>query len=561
MKQEKNKNSLYTELSGNFNEYYKELNILGEGTVGLVKKCRDLITKKIYAVKIIKTRNEEIIENIKKEFKNLKKIIHKNIIEVKKLLIDNLTGKIYLVMEYFEGDEMFEYISNSGSYSEQKAKYLFKQLLEGIHFLHKKGIVHRDLKPNNILVSTNGKVLKITDFNVAKFCDDYQNYDDFKKNNYEMNTYTGTIAFRAPEMFEKLSYSESIDIWAAGCVLYTMLCGEQPFFSQYITDLIILIEKCDYNFENKGWDLVSQKAKNLITNLIVKDPKKRLAPKIALKNEWFFEEEKNKKKNNCLETRNQIQSNLKKNKRRLTKTNIFKGDKRNSFNQGLRMSKGFDIFIKRMDERDFGDNSCSDYNINDSYESLDSGFEGEVIREENNELDFGEIRKWGLKDGRKVDKSFEDLRRGDEKLGIGVDNKIDIDFEDLRKNDANKNKKVNIDSGNLRNKNNINDSKNNNLIFEDLKKINKKNLINVKKNALDDLKNKNYDNILKINKKDTKDEKNLQKIDKKESKKNCIDKNFIDIKKEVKMNEQEINDFINFQKKNIKIEDIKKIKK
>lgn len=68
--------------------------------------------------------------------------------------------------------------------------------------------------------------MKITDFNVAKFCKDYQNYDKFKKDNYEMNTYTGTIAFRAPEMFRKVSYNESIDMWAAGCVLYTMLCGK-----------------------------------------------------------------------------------------------------------------------------------------------------------------------------------------------------------------------------------------------------------------------------------------------------------------------------------------------
>ena len=92
--------------------------------------------------------------------------------------------------------------------------------------MHKKGIVHRDLKPHNILVDKQGKVLKITDFNVAKFCDDYENYDQFKKNNYEMNTYTGTIAFRAPEMFQKKSYNESIDVWAAGCILYTMLSGD-----------------------------------------------------------------------------------------------------------------------------------------------------------------------------------------------------------------------------------------------------------------------------------------------------------------------------------------------
>lgn len=65
-----------------------------------------------------------------------------------------------------------------------------------------------------------------------------------------MNTYTGTIAFRAPEMFEGQSYSESIDMWAAGCVLYIMLSGEQPFYSEFVVDLVELIKKCEYNFEN-----------------------------------------------------------------------------------------------------------------------------------------------------------------------------------------------------------------------------------------------------------------------------------------------------------------------
>lgn len=80
---------------------------------------------------------------------------------------------------------------------------LFRQLLCGVMYLHKQGIIHRDLKPNNILVAdVQGKMLlKITDFNVAKFVDKYQCYDIFRQNNYEMNTYTGTIAFRAPEMF------------------------------------------------------------------------------------------------------------------------------------------------------------------------------------------------------------------------------------------------------------------------------------------------------------------------------------------------------------------------
>ena len=67
---------------------------------------------------------------------------------------------------------------------------------------------------------------------MAKFFDKYKDFDEMKQNNYEMNTYTGTIAFRPPETFCSASYDETVDMWAAGCVLYTMLCGYQPFYCQ-----------------------------------------------------------------------------------------------------------------------------------------------------------------------------------------------------------------------------------------------------------------------------------------------------------------------------------------
>ena len=93
--------------------------------------------------------------------------------------------------------------------AENVAKGLFRQLLCGVMCLHKKGIIHRDLKPNNILVSeSSGRLLlKITDFNVAKFVDKYHSFDMFSQTNFEMNTYTGTVAFRAPEMFLMSKYT------------------------------------------------------------------------------------------------------------------------------------------------------------------------------------------------------------------------------------------------------------------------------------------------------------------------------------------------------------------
>jgi len=152
-------------------------------------------------------------------------------VKVHELYIDKYGAKVFSVMEFIKGQEMFSYIAESGSYFEENAKLLFIQLLQGIRYLHESGVVHRDLKPNNILVYDKGKKLKITDFNVAKFFEEeYKQSAHRISTSYQMYTYTGTLAFSAPEVLQTKEYSEKVDIWSAGCVLYTMLSGIQPFY-------------------------------------------------------------------------------------------------------------------------------------------------------------------------------------------------------------------------------------------------------------------------------------------------------------------------------------------
>ena len=81
---------------------------------------------------------------------------------------------------------------------------------------------------------TGDNIVKILDFNVAKFYKKYKNYDTLKKDNYKMSTYTGTIAFSAPEIFTDEHYSEEVDMWSAGVILYVMLSGHMPFISDYV---------------------------------------------------------------------------------------------------------------------------------------------------------------------------------------------------------------------------------------------------------------------------------------------------------------------------------------
>ena len=136
-----------------------------------------------------------MIFQIKEEFRFMKNQKHENVIQVFELYIDPDHARVFLIMEYLKGMEMFQFIHKIDHYSEVTAKTLFRKLLTGIEYLHMQGIVHRDLKPNNILVSDDGQQLKIQDFNVAKFYKNYKNYNSFKKDNYEMHTYTGILCF------------------------------------------------------------------------------------------------------------------------------------------------------------------------------------------------------------------------------------------------------------------------------------------------------------------------------------------------------------------------------
>ncbi|CAD8108082.1 unnamed protein product [Paramecium sonneborni] len=203
----------------NTKEFFEDYEIherLGEGCLGLVKRIVQKTTGLDFAVKIVATQDDEIIRNMIIEFKRLVELSHDNIVKAYKMYLDFDTGfqsesQAFVVMELIQGKEMFEVINDSGHYSEDDAKELFKQLLSAIEYMHRHGICHRDLKPNNILCLQDKKQIKVTDFNVSKFSDSYKLFGDLKDTEkIEMWTYTGTVAFSAPEIFTGEGYKQQI---------------------------------------------------------------------------------------------------------------------------------------------------------------------------------------------------------------------------------------------------------------------------------------------------------------------------------------------------------------
>lgn len=332
---------------GSFENKYELHEILGEGTVGTVKRATSKDKKEEFAVKIVRTRDMELLLNLKNEFVNLKRLDHANIVKVYELHYDPKTSRVYIVMELVKGREMLEHLQELGAYSEKEACHIFTQILNAIEYLHSQGITHRDLKPNNILISPKLEV-KIVDFNVAKFAEQYKNYSSFTANNYKMLTYTGTIAYTAPEIFIGGEYSEEVDMWSAGAVLYTMLCGYQPFHAEHVKDLIDEIVEGKADFKAEAWDQISKEAKSLVKKCLQKNPQLRILPVEALSHPWLLNQTATDK--NIAES---VKSNIKKNEKSLIRSIALK-EKLTHGTHKLKSSKSLNSLLKhRGDDKVF----------------------------------------------------------------------------------------------------------------------------------------------------------------------------------------------------------------
>ncbi|EIE90361.1 hypothetical protein RO3G_15072 [Rhizopus delemar RA 99-880] len=190
---------------------------------------------------------------------------------VKKAEINN-HQYYFLVLELCEGGELFHQIVRLTYLSEDLARHCIKQVAEGIQYLHEeKGIVHRRPWWGGGI----GQV-KIADFGLSKVIWDEQT-----------RTPCGTVGYTAPEIVNDKRYSMSVDMWALGCVLYTLLCGFPPFYDESISVLTEKVARGRYTFLSPWWDGISGEAKDLITKLLCVDPKKRYTIDQFLEHPWI----------------------------------------------------------------------------------------------------------------------------------------------------------------------------------------------------------------------------------------------------------------------------------
>ena len=253
------------------NDYFISDRILGKGATGIVREAQDKEGKK-YAIKTVWKSDIEQNECFKKEIDISLQLKHESIVNCIDIYEDN--SSIHLVLEEITGGDLFDHIihSDGRKLAENEAMDLLVQMLEGLHYLHDDiGIVHRDIKPENFLLCNDGKrnIIKLIDFGFATYC----------KNGETMNEQLGTPQYAAPEIFEQKPYTNKVDLWSVGIVLYNMVKGTQPFSNRDIEGIKdqVLHKEINYNgFKNK-------ELKQLCENLLERDPNKRLTAFQAFK--------------------------------------------------------------------------------------------------------------------------------------------------------------------------------------------------------------------------------------------------------------------------------------
>jgi serine/threonine protein kinase len=253
---------------------YKLGNTIGTGGFSVVKRAVNRKTLEAAAVKIVKQAHAQgsILE---REIEIMKKVgNHPNILTLHDVF--QTKKNVYLVMELAEGGEVFDHIVKHGQYSERDASIVAKQIVEAVKYLHDHGVAHRDLKPQNLLCGAGGPTdIRIADFGLSKIFNSQT----------MMKTCCGSPEYVAPEILECTSYDNSVDMWSIGVIIYILLTGCFPFWSDNVQVLYKKILGGVYRWPAKPD--VSDSAKDLVRRLLERDTTKRLTAAECLKHPWI----------------------------------------------------------------------------------------------------------------------------------------------------------------------------------------------------------------------------------------------------------------------------------
>ncbi|XP_022720387.1 CBL-interacting serine/threonine-protein kinase 20-like isoform X3 [Durio zibethinus] len=250
--------------------------LLGQGTFAKVYYARNLTTGQSCGIKVIdkeKIMKGGLIDQIKREISVMRLVKHPNIVRLYEVMASK--SKIYFVMEYVRGGELFNKVAK-GKLKEDAARNYFQQLIAAVDYCHSRGVYHRDLKPENLLLDENGN-LKVSDFGLSALTES-------RRQDGLLHTTCGTPAYVAPEVINKKGYDGAkADIWSCGVILYVLLAGFLPFHDENLMEMYKKI--CRGEFKCPQW--FPPEVRKLLSRILDPNPGQRITVAKLMENSWF----------------------------------------------------------------------------------------------------------------------------------------------------------------------------------------------------------------------------------------------------------------------------------
>lgn len=243
------------------------LKVIGRGVMGKVMLVRHKQTRKLYALKSIHKEwilshgqvqhaqsERAILAAFSDSFFNVKDEESSGFL-IKLHASFQTKTEIFYVLDFMVGGDLASILARDGRLGEARAKFLAAEIAFGLNLLHSRGIVYRDLKPENVLLDSRGHVV-LTDFGLSKILA-----------NPKTNTFCGTAEYLAPEILKGVEYDQSVDWWSFGTMLYEMIAGITPYWSE---NAAVMYRRILYGPNLEFPTFMSPEARDII-NKVIKD--------------------------------------------------------------------------------------------------------------------------------------------------------------------------------------------------------------------------------------------------------------------------------------------------
>jgi len=257
-------------------EYFHVIDELGRGSYGIVRRVIDKNSGNQYATKFMRYNDIFLKDELMQELEMMALLDHNNIVQV----IDGYEDKkrLSIVMEIVTGGEMLQRIVNEDSLTESEAAFYLRQLLLAVEYMHAKNVIHLDIKPENLLLfRPSSDELKLSDFGFAR---------QFNPSHKLLVKYANP-EFCAPEVARGDPVTPVADCWSVGVVAHILLSGLSPFYRENPQEMLTRVREGTWSFDPDSFANISNEAKDFISKLLEKDPKKRISATEAIEHPFL----------------------------------------------------------------------------------------------------------------------------------------------------------------------------------------------------------------------------------------------------------------------------------